>query len=78
LTHWRNSTMKLKYIYSPFSTWSQCLWSMTLPDSHSGVSESCVGKGWFGVAYIEKLVGMDSSIKCSTCSSSTIGNNGPS
>ena len=78
MTHWRNSTMKLKYTYSPFSAWSQGLWSMTLPDSYSGTSESCIDKGWFSVVSIEKLVGMNSSIKCSTCYSSTIGSDGPS
>ena len=69
---------EIKIYLLSFFAWSQGLWSMTLSDSHSGVSESCVGKGWFSVVSIEKLVGMESSIKCSACSSSTIGSGGPS
>ena len=60
--------MKLKYTYSSFlhevKAYDQ--WHC---QTHLGISDSCIGKGWFIMVSIERLLGIDSSIKCSTCSS---------
>jgi len=58
-TYWR-ITIKLRYVYFLFSTWSQGLWSIILLDSYFGVRDLCIDECWFIVGSIEKVVRVDS------------------